>query len=256
MKCLIPAVGVLAFVSALLAANGPANRTPVYTYHVVHAYPHDPNAFTQGLIYLNGFIYESTGLNGRSSLRMVDPTTGHVVRQHEVPAQYFAEGLTNWKSHLVQLTWKAGEAFEYDLFSFQQEKDFHYTGEGWGLTQDGRDLIMSDGSSDLRILDANTFRELSRLHVTDAGAPVTELNELEYVHGEVYANVWQTDRIARISPKTGKVIAWIDCTGLLAANERTGQEDVLNGIAYDSEHDRLFVTGKLWPKLFEIKVVK
>lgn len=233
-----------------------ASTTPVYTYKVIHAYPHDPNAFTQGLIYLNGFLYESTGLYGRSSLRMVELTTGRVIRQDPVPTQYFAEGLTNWKSDLLQLTWKAGEAFAYDLFSFQREKDFRYTGEGWGLTQDGRELIMSDGSADLRMLDPNTFREMSRVGVTDAGAPVTELNELEWVRGEVYANIWQTDRIARISLRTGKVLSWIDCAGLLRESDRSGHEDVLNGIAYDSEHDRLFVTGKLWPKLFEIKIVK
>lgn len=248
-----------AFSGIFAAAPKPGAQdpgTPVYTYKVIHSYPHDPNAFTQGLIYLNGFLYESTGLNGRSSLRMVELTTGRVIRQQAVPSQYFAEGLTNWKSNLVQLTWKAGEAFEYDLFSFQREKLFHYPGEGWGLTQDGRELIMSDGSADLRLLDPNTFREISRVHVTDSGTPVTELNELEYVRGEVYANVWQTNRIARISPKTGKVLSWIDCTGLLSGSDSTGHEDVLNGIAYDRERDRLFVTGKLWPKVFEIKVVK
>lgn len=259
VRWMLPVIVVLASLSCVfhvLAADGPASNTPVYSYKVVHTYPHDPNAFTQGLIYLNGFLYESTGLYGRSSLRTVELSTGRVIRQDVVPAQYFAEGLTNWKSSLLQLTWKAGEAFEYDLFSFQREKDFHYTGEGWGLTQDGQELIMSDGSADLRLLDPNTFREISRVHITDSGSSVTDLNELEWVRGEVYANIWQTDRIARISLKTGKVLSWIDCTGLLPESARTGHEDVLNGIAYDSEHDRLFVTGKLWPKLYEIKVVK
>ena len=197
MRLAFGATALLAAFSGIFAAPKPGAQdpgTPVYSYKVIHAYPHDPNAFTQGLIYLNGFLYESTGLNGRSSLRMVDLTTGRVIRQQAVPSQYFAEGLTNWKGNLVQLTWKAGEAFEYDLFSFQREKLFHYPGEGWGLTQDGRELIMSDGSADLRLLDPNTFREISRVHVTDSGAPVTELNELEYVRGEVYANVWQTNR--------------------------------------------------------------
>jgi glutaminyl-peptide cyclotransferase len=256
MRFAAPLLAMLAALSSVFAADSPASSTPVYAYKVVHAYPHDPNAFTQGLIYLNGFLYESTGLYGRSTLRMVELSTGRVIRQDVVPAQYFAEGLTNWKSNLLQLTWKAGEAFEYDLFSFQRERDFRYSGEGWGLTEDGRELIMSDGSADLRMLDPNNFREISRVHITDGGAPVTELNELEWVRGEVYANIWQTDRIARISLKTGKVLSWIDCTGLLPASDRTGHEDVLNGIAYDSQHDRLFLTGKLWPKLFEIKVVR
>ncbi|MGC2660551.1 MAG: glutaminyl-peptide cyclotransferase [Bryobacteraceae bacterium] len=247
---------LFAILSVIRAAQVPSSGTPVYKYRIVNTYPHDPNAFTQGLVYLNGAFYESTGLYGHSTLRMVDVTTGQVMRQQSVPSQFFAEGLTAWKSNLVQLTWKAGDAFEYDLFSFQHVRDFHYSGEGWGLAQDGRELIMSDGSADLRMLDPASFREISRLHVTDSGAPVNELNELEYVRGEVYANVWQTNRIARISPKTGKVVGWIDCTGLLADSDRTGHEDVLNGIAYDKEHDRLFVTGKLWPKLFEIKVTR
>jgi glutamine cyclotransferase len=229
--------------------------TPIYTYSVVHAYPHDPRAFTQGLIYLDGYLYESTGLKGQSSLRMVDLPTGRVIRQQAIAPQFFAEGLVNWKSHLIQLTWQAGLAFCYDQFSFREERRFRYPGEGWGLTQDGRHLFFSDGTPDIRVLNPETFVQTARLHVIDGGAPVQELNELEYVRGEIYANVWQTDRIARISPVTGKVNSWIDLTGLLPDSERSMPVDVLNGIAYDRAGDRLFVTGKLWPKLYEIKVV-
>lgn len=225
------------------------------TYKVIHAYPHDSRAFTQGLIYLNGHLYESTGLEGRSSLRMVDLETGRVQQEIPIPAKYFAEGLTNWGSTLVQLTWQSQIAFVYDRFSFRQLRTLHYDGEGWGLTQDGAHLILSDGTATLRFLDPATFRVARSITVKDHGVPVTELNELEYVHGQIYANVWHTDRIARISPATGRVLGWIDLTGLLAASEHTDPESVLNGIAYDAAHDRLFVTGKLWPKLFEIKVI-
>jgi len=225
------------------------------TYQVVHTYPHDSSAYTQGLIYIDGHLYESTGLNGRSTLRMVDLETGRVQQETPVPAQYFAEGLTNWRSTLVQLTWQAHVAFVYDRFSFRQLRTLHYDGEGWGLTQDGAHLILSDGTATLRFLDPTTFRVVRRIAVKDKGTPVTELNELEFVHGEIYANVWHTDRIARISPASGKVLGWIDLSGLLPAAEHPDPEAVLNGIAYDAAHDRLFVTGKLWPRLFEIKVV-
>ena len=225
------------------------------TYRIVHTYPHDPQAYTQGLIYEGGYLYESTGLNGRSSLRMVNLEDGRVLQKAIVPSQYFAEGLTSWGSTLIQLTWQLHIAFVYDRFSFRQLRTFEYSGEGWGLTQDGKNLILSDGTATLRFFDPATFHEVRRITVTDAGAPVTELNELEYVHGQIYANVWQTDRIARISPATGKVVGWIDLAGLLPEDQRSDAEAVLNGIAFDPEHDRLFVTGKLWPKLFEIKVV-
>jgi glutamine cyclotransferase len=225
------------------------------TYKVIHVYPHDSSAFTQGLIFLDGHLYESTGLEGRSSLRMVDLETGRVQQEIPVPAKYFAEGLANWGSTLVQLTWQSQIAFVYDRFSFRQLRTFTYKGEGWGLTQDGAHLILSDGSATLRFLDPATFRVVRSIAVKDHGKPVTELNELEYVHGQIYANVWYTNRIARISPATGKVLGWIDLTGLLPADQHPAPEAVLNGIAYDAAHDRLFVTGKLWPKLFEIKVV-
>lgn len=238
-----------------LAANAGVSPTPD-GYQIVHAYPHDPKAFTQGLVYVDGHLYESTGLNGRSSLRMVDLQTGRILQHHELAAEYFGEGLTNWGSSLVQLTWKAGTAFVYDRFSFALQRTLHYPGEGWGLTQDGKSLIMSDGSPVLRFFDPRTFREIRRLSVVDEnGQPVLDLNELEYVRGEIYANVWHTDRIARISPRTGKVLGWIDLSGLIDKSQLSDTDAVLNGIAYDSRFDRLFVTGKLWPRLFEIKVV-
>jgi glutamine cyclotransferase len=224
-------------------------------YRVVHTYPHDAQAYTQGLLFEDGHLYESTGLNGRSSLRMVDLETGRILQRADVPDNYFAEGLASWGSTLIQLTWQSHVAFVYDRFSFRLLHTFSYKGEGWGLTQDGKNLIMSDGTATLRFFDPRTFREVRHIVVEDRGAPVTQLNELEYVHGEIYANVWHTDRIVRISPSTGRVLGWIDLAGLLPENQRSDPEAVLNGIAWDSAHDRLFVTGKLWPRLFEIKVV-
>ena len=223
-------------------------------YTIIHTYPHDPHAFTQGLIYLDGHLYESAGEYGQSSLRMVDLETGRILQQQPVPSKYFAEGLAPWGSTLVQLTWQEHTAFVYDRFSFRLLRTLSYPGEGWGLTSDGKSLILSDGTPDLRFLDPATFRELRRVTVKDHGQPVKYLNELEVVHGEIYANVWHTDRIARISPRTGAVLGWIDLSGLLPANLRSSPEAVLNGIAYDAAHNRLFVTGKLWPRLYEIRV--
>jgi glutamine cyclotransferase len=225
------------------------------TYRIVHAYPHDPHAFTQGLVFVDGSLYESTGLNGQSSLRMLDLETGRVLQSQPVDSKYFAEGLTNWGSTLVQLTWESHVAMVYDRFSFRALRTFSYSGEGWGLTQDGKSLILSDGSDTLRFVDPATFHEVRRVSVKDHRKPVSEINELEFVHGEIYANIWHSDRIARIAPASGKVLGWIDLKGLLPAAEHSSPEAVLNGIAYDSAHDRLFVTGKLWPKLFEIQVV-
>jgi glutamine cyclotransferase len=239
-----------------LAANARVSPAPD-SYQIVRVYPHDANAFTQGLVYVDGHLYESTGVNGRSSLRMVDLQSGQVLQHHELPAQDFGEGLTSWGNSLVQLTWKAGTAFIYDRFSFVLQRTLRYAGEGWGLTQDGKSLIVSDGSPVLRFLDPHTFREIRRLRVVDEhGHLVLDLNELEYIRGEIYANVWHTDRIARISPRTGKVLGWSDLSGLMDKRQLADPEAVLNGIAYDSRFDRLFVTGKLWPKLFEIKVVR
>lgn len=253
---------LLVLAVALAAASGfsssQARRAPapaaVAQYRVVHVYPHDPEAFTQGLVYLDGFLYEGTGLNGRSSIRKVRLENGEVLQIQKLDPQYFGEGIAIVGNSLFGLTWQAEIGFVYDRQTFQRTGTFSYRGEGWGLTQDGRRLIMSDGSSYLRFIDPATRQELSRIQVRDGGKPVERLNELEYVKGEVLANVWQTERLARISPKTGQVLGWVDLSGLLSAREAQSV-DVLNGIAYDAQHDRLFVTGKLWPKLFEIKIV-
>jgi glutamine cyclotransferase len=237
---------------AVLAVT-PALAHAQDTYQVLHNYPHDRQAFTQGLVYADGHLYESTGLEGHSSLRMEDLETGRILQFQDVP-KYFAEGLTNWGSTLIQLTWQSHIALVYDRFSFHLLRTLPYTGEGWGLTQDGKSLILSDGTATLSFLDPTTFRVQRRITVRDHGNPVAQLNELEYIHGQIYANIWHSDRIVRISPATGKVLGFIDLTGLLPASDRTDPEAVLNGIAYDAGHDRLFVTGKLWPKLFEIKV--
>ena len=240
---------------AVSASANPPISAPADSYQVVHAYPHDPKAFTQGLLYVDGHLYESTGLNNRSSIRMVDLVTGRVLQKYDLPSEFFGEGLTDWGSTLVQLTWKAQKGFVYDRFSFALLRTFQYKGEGWGITRDDTHLIMSDGSSYLRFLDPKTFRETRRIHVTDSsGHGIESLNELEYVHGEIYANIWQSDTIVRISPRNGKVLGWIDLSGIIDKRSLESSDAVLNGIAYDSKADRLFVTGKLWPKLFEIRV--
>ena len=231
------------------AAAGPAQ----YGYEVVRVYPHDRGAFTQGLLYRDGVLYESTGLNGRSSLRKVQLETGKVLQRQDVESLYFAEGLADWGQTLVQLTWQSQVGFVYDLRTFKRKSSFKYAGEGWGLARDAQRLVMSDGTSTLRWLDPVTLKETARVTVTDRGAPVSYLNELEVVKGEIYANVWSTDRIAIIEPGSGRVAGWVDLSGLLPAADRAGI-DVLNGIAHDPAKDRLFVTGKLWPKLFEIRL--
>ncbi len=232
----------------------PTPNLPVSGYQVQHVYPHDANAFTQGLEYADGILYEGTGLNGRSSVRRVKLETGEVLQRRDVPAQHFGEGITVWRSDLIELTWKSEVAFVYDKNTFEQRRTLTYAGEGWGLTHDDAHLIMSDGSEWLRILDPTTFAEQRRIRVLAGGAPLRNLNELEFVNGEILANIWTTDYIARIAPDSGRVLGYIDLRGLLSAGERPA-DGVLNGIAYDARRDRLFVTGKLWPKLFEIKVV-
>ena len=228
---------------------------PVYGYQIVHSYPHDTHAFTEGLFYLNGDLYESTGLNGQSELRRERLTTGQVLQRIALPERYFGEGIVNWGSRLIQLTWRAGTGFVYDLASLQLQRQFTYDGEGWGLTQNGRWIIMSDGTPQLRFLDPQTLAEAGRLQVTYQGRPLRNLNELEWVRGEIYANIWQTDWIARIDPDSGAVVGLIDLSGLLPPGERVaGQTDVLNGIAYDAQGNRLFVTGKDWPRLFQIRL--
>ena len=237
-------------------AIAPGAPPPAFGYQVVRSFPHDRAAFTQGLIFRNGFLYEGTGLFGRSGIRKVKLETGEVLQSKPLGAQYFGEGITDWNGALIQITWQSEVGFVYDMNTFDQTKTFSYKGEGWGITHDDTRLIMSDGQTEgaLRFLDPVTLKETGRIIVRDARGPVEHLNELEYVKGEIYANIWQADRIARISPKDGRVTGWIDLSGLLSPAERAST-DVMNGIAYDAAGDRLFVTGKLWPRVFEIRLV-
>ena len=248
-------MGTIGFLANHSGQGSAAPAVPQYGYRVVRSYPHDPRAFTQGLLFRNGVFYEGTGLNGRSGIRKVKLETGEVLQAQALGAEYFGEGITDWKGSLIEITWQSEVGFVYDINTFERIKTWSYKGEGWGLTQDGTRIIMSDGSSALRFLDPVTLKETGRITVRDARGPVERLNELEYVKGEIFANVWQTDRIARISPADGRVTGWIDLAGLLPPSDRGGA-DVLNGIAYDAAGDRLFVTGKLWPRVFEIKLVK
>lgn len=231
------------------------NLSPYMTYEVVNTYPHDPQAFTQGLIYHDGYLYESTGLYGESTLRKVALETGEVLQQVDLPPNYFGEGLTLWEDQLLQLTWREGTGFIYNLKDFSQLGRFTYMTEGWGLTHDGTRLIMSDGSASLYFLDPGDFQVIGSVVVTYQGQAIQHLNELEYINGMVYANIWLTDDIVRIDPATGEVIGWIALSGILPDDLRTPTTDVLNGIAYDPAGDRLFVTGKNWPHLFEIRLV-
>ena len=229
---------------------------PEYTYQIVHTYPHDITAFTEGLFYLNGFLYEGTGQYGQSSIRKVELETGKVLQERKISENYFGEGIINWKDTLYELTWRGETGFIYDFNTFAPKGQFTYRGEGWSLTKDDHRIIMDDGTPDIRFWNPDTLKETGRITVTANGEPVKNLNELEWVKGELFANIWETDRIARIDPKTGKIVGWIDCAGLLPPAERTpGSDSVLNGIAYDAKGDRLFVTGKNWPKLFEIRLV-
>lgn len=234
-----------------------ADAPPVithYSYEVVKAWPHDREAFTQGLVFRGGNLIESTGLNGQSTLREVDPESGRVLKQVALAPVYFAEGVAVIAAQVFQLTWQNGKGFVYDADTFQLLKEFRYEGEGWGLTTDGKALILSDGTSRIRILDPVTFSVQRTLAVTMNGKPRDRLNELEYIHGEIFANVWQTDEVVRIDPATGIVRGIVDFSGLLAAHDRRADTDVLNGIAYDAKNDRLFVTGKRWPRLFEVRL--
>ena len=246
----------LAAVLISSCSDSKTSETPVvYTYKVVNAYPHDREAFTQGLVYEKGLLYESTGLNGSSTLRKVELETGNILQLHKLPTEFFGEGITIYKDRIIQLTYRSNVGFVYNKDSFELLKKFDYSTESWGLTYDGKHLIMSDGTSTLYLLDAETFREAGRINVHDKDGPVSGLNELEYIKGQIFANVWPTDHIVRIAPRTGKVTGWIDLNGLLSLQDRDQPVDALNGITYDAVNDRLFVTGKFWPKLFQIKLV-
>lgn len=233
----------------------PESNIKQYTYEVVNVYPHDPTAFTQGLIYQDGYLYESTGLNGRSSLRKIELETGKVLKKRNINRKYFGEGLASNDGYLFQLSWRAGTGFVYNRDTFALENTFNYSGEGWGLTTYKGHLIMSDGSSTLRFLNPVHFKEIRQLQVSIDGKPLKKLNELEIVKGKIYANVWRTDQVVIISPVTGRVEGIVNLAGLLDKAESSLTANVLNGIAYDAAADRLFVTGKFWPSLFEIKLV-
>jgi glutamine cyclotransferase len=257
-------ITALTFFLASAISRGALAAVPEYGYRVVHVYPHDREAFTEGLFYFNGFLYESTGLDqGRSFVRKVKLETGEVVQQRRLADDVFGEGIVKWQGNLYQLTYKNQIGYIYDFHTFQPKGEFRNPGQGWAFTTDGTKIYM-DGSRDvnaevsnaeIRVWNPDTLKETGVIKVTDDGKPVENLNELEWVKGEIFANIWQTSRVARIDPKSGRVVGWIDLSGLLSPAEAEGT-DVLNGIAYDAEHDRLFVTGKLWPKLFEIKLVK
>jgi glutamine cyclotransferase len=241
---------------ATVNSNSSTADVPTYTYEVVNTYPHARDAYTQGLIFQDGILWESTGERGRSSLRKVDLKTGKVLKKVDVPLEFFAEGMTVLDGKVYQLTWQEHKGFIYDAETLKKLGEFSYQGEGWGLTHDGESLIMSDGTNQLRFLHPNTLQVKRTISVFDKGEPLAQLNELEFIRGEIWANIWQTDKIVQLDPQTGKILGWIDLTGLLPTRDYTPETDVLNGIAYDKEGDRLFVTGKLWPKLFEIRLVK
>jgi glutaminyl-peptide cyclotransferase len=238
--------------------NGaPASATaPVDGYKIVARYPHSTKSYTEGFFYLDGIFYEGTGRTGQSAVKAIDPKTGKVLIRRDLPPEYFGEGIVDWGPYILEWTWKSHVCFVYDRLTLQPVTQFNYDGEGWGMTHDTTELITSDGSATLRLRDPNTFRETRHIVVKDGEKIIDNLNELEFVKGEIYANIWHSDRIARISPRDGHVIAWIDLAGLLPSDQKVDAEAVLNGIAYDSQHDRLFVTGKEWPTIFEIRIVR
>ena len=244
---------------ARTSAKPYATRTPEYSFKIIHTFPHDPNAFTQGLAFRDGLLYEGTGRTGHSSLRKVRLETGKVLEHIDLAPDVFGEGIALYKNEIVQLTWLSEKGFVYDARDFHLLRQFSYQGEGWGLATNGAphrdELFMSDGTPEIRVLDADTLTEKRRFTVRDGEEPIDQLNELEYVEGELFANVWQSDKIARISPETGKVLGWIDLKGLLSPVYKLEAGAVLNGIAYDPVRKRLFVTGKLWPSLFEIRLI-
>jgi glutamine cyclotransferase len=241
--------GLAALVLNLAAA------APTLGYKIVARYPHSTESYTEGFLFLDGLFYEGIGLEGHSGLLAIEPETGKPVQKREMAPQYFGEGIVDWGPNIYQWTWKSQICFVYDRFSLRPVKQLGYDGEGWGMTRTATELITSDGSSTLRFRDPATFKENHHIVVKDGAKMIDELNELEFIKGEIYANVWHQDVIARINPRDGHVIAWIDLSELLPADQMVNAESVLNGIAYDARHDRLFVTGKQWPTVFEIKVV-
>lgn len=248
------AIFVLSLTAYILLSNKPPGKPTQYTYTVVNEFPHDTNAFTQGLVIDNGVLYEGTGLYDHSTLRRVDLETGQVFQEYSLSSEYFGEGITVFEDRIIQLTWQSHKGFVYDKNTFEPLQNFTYPTEGWGITHNGTHLIMSDGTANLYFLNPQTFERLGKISVTDNGTPITRLNELEYINGEIYANIWLRKQIAIINPQTGNVRAWIDLTDI-ANSETTNSNNVLNGIAYDSEAGRLFITGKMWSKLYEIQLI-
>ena len=239
----------------ILLSNSPVNTEPLhYTYNVINVYPHNETAFTQGLIFEDGVLYESTGLYGYSTLRCVELKTGEIKQFYTLPSQFFGEGITIFDDKIIQLTWQSNRGFVYDKYSFDLLQEFNYPTQGWGITHDGSRLIMSDGTATLYFLDPETFTQIDQVEVYDDAGPVTELNELEYIQGEVYANIWKEEKIAIINPESGQVTGWVDLEGIQDL-ENMDTSNVLNGIAYDEKEDRLFVTGKRWSQLFEISLI-
>lgn len=257
LKLFIPALILIIAVAFVLFRPGKINPVipTAYTYEIVNTFPHDQKAFTQGLVFEDGVLYEGTGLNGRSTLRKVEMETGNVLQMHQLLTKFFGEGITIYGDNIIQLTYKENVGFVYNKDTFELLQEFNYTTEGWGITHNGSHLIMSDGTPMLYFLNPETFEQVSRIKVYDRNIPVWGINELEYVEGQIYANIWPTERIAMIAPDKGRVTGWIDMRGLLAPQDDTEYLDVLNGIAYDKINRRLFVTGKFWPKLFEIKLM-
>jgi glutaminyl-peptide cyclotransferase len=258
MAAMLGATCLAMIAQSACTPEAPTGDAPAwYDYRIVHIHPHDPEAFTQGLLFRDGDLFESTGLYGESTLRRVRLETGEVLQRHALARRYFGEGLVDWGDRLIQLTWQENTALVYDLATFELVETFAYRGQGWGITHDGRRLIMSDGTAELRFLDPDTFTEIGRLRVTEHGQPVPNLNELEMVRGDLLANVWGSDEIVIIDLDTGHVTGRIDLRGILSAVDHDRNTvDVLNGIAWDEEGERLFVTGKLWPALFEIELVR
>ncbi|MBL7184864.1 MAG: glutaminyl-peptide cyclotransferase [Phycisphaerae bacterium] len=252
-------VGLIALPTVALVVFGLFSKSPdspaIWTCEIVNTFDHDRAAFTQGLVFEDGVLYEGTGLNGRSELRKVELQTGKVLQSHKLPDRFFGEGITIFEDRIIQLTYLSRVGFVYDKNTFEQLEEFKYPTEGWGLTHDGKHLIMSDGTPMIYFLDPQTFARVRKIMVLDQNTPIGWVNELEYIDGQIYANVWPGDRIARIDPETGQIIGWIDCEGLLTARDKNDEIDVFNGIAHDPATGRLFVTGKCWPKLFEIKLV-
>ncbi len=252
---------LLAGTCGFSCSNSPGSPVPgnsdaiIYTYNVINTYPHDRTAFTQGLVFEDDVLYEGTGQYEHSTLRRVELETGDILQIRELADEFFGEGITIYGDEVIQITWRNNVGFVYNKSSFELIQQFSYPTEGWGITHDGTRLIMSDGTSTLRFLDPQTFEEIGQVQVFDNDTPIARLNELEYIQGEIYANVWQEDWIVRIAPETGRVVGWVDLRGLLTEEDRDEPVDVLNGIAYDAETGHLFVTGKWWPKLFEIELI-